>query len=210
MSLFNEGEWTRPYEKYTSKNMEDQLAVADFIEVLFDKDHTPEQLKEDFLSRLSVGNDTIFFDRPYINYGDIFRTGSGLLVHYPVRTPLSEEVGIRELGINKKEQTLVLGFGSMAVVRSGLQEEHLEKLAGESVYPFRLDLRVANKLFKSYPEVEFIEEGRSYTIGYWDWSPHSAEQPGEIFMPLELPVLMGMEFKLSRIDPMRAFRNITP
>jgi hypothetical protein len=210
MSFLVEGEWTRPYEQFGQDTIEFNLAQADLIKERFGKPVPEHRLREGFLAQLESDEEWIEFDHPYVDPNDSSRTPSGLLIHYPVRTPTLGDIEERKIGPERLRMAhAVIGFGSLEVL---LFPETLltERFGTAVVHPFRLDLRIRGQNFSSYPELtEDIDEG-GYFASYNSWISKVSRQTGKVYLPIELPVLTDIEFRRTRINPKRSFRTIIP
>lgn len=212
MSLFVEGEWTRPFENYTLDTLRENQKYAKGADLLLREyfgaalpDSTAREL---MLPDLNEDDERIYFDWAYLHPDDKTRDPSGVHIFYPAREPETDEIENRTFGADS--YTAIKGFGYLFVQFDAPKPYQLEKLAGETVSPLRLDLRVKKKIFHSFPHVDYDSTDQQHFIAYRSWQPMNGTLEGIIYIPTDLPTLVGLEFRLTRMDPMRAFRYITP
>lgn len=166
----------------------------------------------------SIGLEDITFDYPYTDPGDSTRY-EGDKIYYPFRTPsLDEFIKSRKLA-SGDTVGIVEGFGHLFSCGFAITQMEFIELFGKKIYPFGLFLRTPNGIFYSIADV--IEEDEEKEMGslksierqthvvYMRWKPYEDVNAdvGIISVPLELPTLQSLEFRLSKLDEGFIYEN---
>lgn len=201
MELFREGEWIRPYEKYGPELLKENawlgrkmLAVQWLVGV--DDASREAMFREQELPRLEGDDATIELDKSYVNPVDIYRAEDDKKIFYPYRIPKANE--IEERGSGEKElRHAIRGFGDLQVflniLRSDVRYSELEELQ----YPFVLEVLAHGSHFQSTAHVSIFRS--EVGAGYHQWQSLQSQELGYIFIPVNLPTLMDLQFKKTRV-----------
>ncbi len=209
--------WFKPYKDFDIGN---QLDFLKFVSEEDGEDYNYPPIPFHLEIAFHEGEDwSISFLDADTYPGDLNKSPySELGIYYPFGVPHSEEI---EPGITRTDNGMVVdrikSFGDLVFDIACCESDFITFL-DKRLFPFGIFIKTPIGTFYSLPDLNGIsvidEEDRKdpkndLEVLYDLWKPYETSEPaGSLYVPLNLPSLKVLEFKLSRLEPGFIYENI--
>lgn len=206
-------DWFRPFvQDFGLDRISRNLRIIQRAEQLTGIKAPEAVVREKLLPRYMMHGFTIAFDLPYLDEDDVNKSSEGRKIYYPIRTPTEGEVVRRKIG-SVTERRIVRaaqGFGELRCLRTDINDEEVVRREGKEIYPFAVFLSTPSGVFYSLSDASKDEEEESYSVLYNSWKPHrTSDGVGVIYVPVDIPSLSLLEFKLLRMSPEEVYKELS-